>query len=85
MRSKKNELVKRIQEYNITVLTETKCKGEHCKLIYFSGYKMYTMDSIGNSGGLSISVKKNIEFNIIQHWEDLGNEIDIVGIRTKTL
>lgn len=29
-RSKKNELIKRIQEYEIVVLTDkTKCKGKH--------------------------------------------------------
>lgn len=82
-KSKKNELTKRVQEYEIIVLTETKCKDEQHNMIYFSEYKTYTLDSTGNSGGLSISVKKNIEFKILQQWEDIGNEIDIVGIRTR--
>lgn len=82
-RNKKNELRKRIIDFDIIVLTETKCNEIKNQHVYLSGFKTYAKGSIESSGGIAISVRNNIEFDIIQQWERIGNEIDILGIRVK--
>ncbi|KMQ91023.1 rna-directed dna polymerase from mobile element jockey [Lasius niger] len=47
------------------------------------GYKIYQKESIGNSGGIAICVRNSIEFDIIKEWQQIGNEFDVIGIRTK--
>lgn len=83
--NQKNELKKRIQDYDIMVLTETKCNNNKNIYIhiYFSEYKTYQKESIGNNGGIAICVRNNIEFDIIKEWQQIGNEFDVIGIRTK--
>lgn len=84
-KSKRNELIMRIQEYDIIVLTKTKYKNEQNRKIYFSGFKTYFKESLGNSGGVSISIRNNIEFDVINQWEHIGNSLDTIGIRLKNV
>lgn len=78
-RSKKNELGKIVQDYDIIVLIETKCQGS--RNVYFLGFKTYYKESIGNSGGIAISVRNNLEFEIIQQWDNIGEEVDVIEVR----
>lgn len=82
-KNKKNEIKERINIYDIIILTET--KSNTANGIYFPGYKTITKESLGNSGGVAIAIKKEIEFETINYWNNIGDQIDIVGIRTKNL
>lgn len=79
LKSKKNELVGRIGEYDIIVLTETRCTNT--EYIKFPGYRAISKESRGNSGGVSIIVRKEIEFEEIKGWQRMGECMDVIGIR----
>ncbi|KAK0075692.1 hypothetical protein PV325_006540 [Microctonus aethiopoides] len=76
---KKNELINRIPEYDIIVLTETKYNNENS--IYCSGYKTISTINRRSSGGVAIIIRNNIEFEQIKGWKNIGEEFDIAGIR----
>lgn len=79
IKNKKNELTRRIVDYDITILTET--KSSRPGSIYFTGYRTISKESKENSGGIAIIVRKEIEFETINSWYNIGDNIDILGIR----
>lgn len=82
-RNKQNEIIKRAQDYDIMVLMETKCSQS--TKIYISGFRTYCKESMGKSGGVVICVRKELEFDIIKEWENIGNNFDIFGIRMRNM
>lgn len=72
-------MLKRIWEYDIVILTETKC--DKANGIYFAGYKTICKESKASSGGIAIIVKKDIELEIIKGWKNIDDSFDILGIR----
>lgn len=77
--NKKNELTEKVNDYDIIIITETKCEYE--RDIYFLGYITIDQVSKGNSGGTAIIIKNGIEFEIIKGWNYIGDKFDILGIR----
>ena len=75
IRNKKNELIQRSKNYDIIILTETKCHNRN--EMYFSGNKTHFKESKGNSGGVAIIVKDYIEFEVINSWNNIGDCLDI--------
>lgn len=47
--------------------------------IYFSGYKVIKSLNQGNSGGIAIIVKKDIDFDVIEPWTIKSNNIEVIG------
>lgn len=68
-----------MEEYDIVILTETKAKKKH--ETRFRGYQNISTESVGASGGTTILVKKDIKVQIIERWENVTKDFDILGIR----
>lgn len=64
LKNKRNELIRIITAYDIIVLVETKCQNN--KKTYFSSFKTVYKKSRGNSGGVAMLIRKDIDFQIIK-------------------
>lgn len=82
-RSKEAEFRKKINEYDICLLTETKSKKSD--RIGFKGYDTYVMNDCSQgkrvgAGGVAILIKKNIKRKVID-LEQCKGKFDACGIR----
>lgn len=82
-RNKKEELIKRIQEYDICVITETKNKiNEGFKV---SGFITIIKNSLrvgaGVSGGIAIMVRKDFKVKELTNIKSGDVNIEVIGIQ----
>ncbi|XP_071578331.1 uncharacterized protein [Temnothorax nylanderi] len=82
-RCHQNELSKISMEYDIVILTETRCTGRN--RVHLPGFKTLHSNNNLGSGGVSISVRSHITFDIIKIVGALPAEYDVIGIRTSNL
>ncbi|XP_024870002.1 uncharacterized protein LOC112453444 [Temnothorax curvispinosus] len=81
-RPHKNELSKISMDYDIVVLTETRCSAR--RGVYLPGFKTLNGDNALGSGGVAVAVRSHIRFDIIR----LGGMpvgYDVLGISTSNL
>ncbi|XP_036138447.1 uncharacterized protein LOC105841052 isoform X3 [Monomorium pharaonis] len=82
-KSCRNELAKHIMDYDIIILTETKCRDNNC--VYFTGFKtVHSINALG-SGDVAISARSQIEFKTIIGSDESPVGYDTIGIRTRNL
>ncbi|XP_024890316.1 uncharacterized protein LOC112466454, partial [Temnothorax curvispinosus] len=62
-RGRKQELSKRVMDYDIVVLTETKCSER--SQVYFPGFRTLNSDNLLGSGGVSISIRLHMDFDVV--------------------
>lgn len=81
-KNKKAELSKRINKYNIVVITETKAKK--IEPINISGYEIFRQEktiTIGkSSGGVAIYIRTNIKIRIIKNLVNVSDNLEVLGI-----
>ncbi|XP_024885911.1 uncharacterized protein LOC112463644 isoform X2 [Temnothorax curvispinosus] len=69
-------------DYDIVVLTETKCSER--SQVYFPGFRTLNSDNLLGSGGVSISIRSHMDFDVVPIVAPpIG--YDIVYIKTKNL
>lgn len=85
LKNKRAELSKRINRYDIVIITETKAKKTES--INISGYEVYRQEktvTVGkNSGSVAIYVKKNIKAKSIKNLTNISDNIEVLGIKVK--
>ncbi|XP_024873748.1 uncharacterized protein LOC112455797 [Temnothorax curvispinosus] len=79
--SSRDELTKNILDYDIVVLTETRCSGPN--KVSFSNYNTVNSKNRLGSGGVSISVRRHLEFEILPIVGTLPVGYDVICVRTK--
>lgn len=70
-------------DYDVIVLTETKCRSNN--QVYFAGFRTASSENRLASGGVSISVRSHIEFEIIRATAAPPAGYDMASIKTKNL
>lgn len=85
--SKKEELQRHIQNYDINVITEIKCRMYDN--IRVTGYRSIVGSRISNIGrgigGVAILIKNNISMEEISNIVVAKDEMDCVGIRLRNI
>lgn len=83
-KNKKEELSKRVQDYNIIVVTEKKSKNQ--EKIKFSGYHVLrknTMDNNMQQEGVVIIVKLNLKIRKVREIYTTSEDIEIIRRATR--
>ncbi|XP_077265724.1 uncharacterized protein LOC143899358 isoform X2 [Temnothorax americanus] len=62
-KGRKQELSKRVMDYDMVVLTETKRSSR--SQVYFPGFRTLNSDNPLGSGGVSISIRSHIDFDVV--------------------
>ncbi|XP_071579156.1 uncharacterized protein [Temnothorax nylanderi] len=79
----RDELTSNVLEYDIIVLTETRCSSPN--RVYFSSHRTVNSSNRLGSGGVSISVRNGLDFEVLRIPGTLPVGYDVVGVRTKSL
>ncbi|KMQ90819.1 rna-directed dna polymerase from mobile element jockey [Lasius niger] len=86
-KNKKEELCKRVHDYDINIITETKNrdKDRFCISGYITITKNRRSGLITGAGGVAMLIKKGIKFEEIKNIQVNSNNIEALGVRIKGL
>ncbi|CAL1681213.1 unnamed protein product [Lasius platythorax] len=82
--NKKEELYKRVQEYDISVITET--KSREYDLFRVPGYnKIEKQRDDQNGGGVAMFIKKSIQVKVLEETRNILDNMEILGVKCRGL